>query len=447
MKKITINTYSTMRKLILFIISLMMILPACRQREQKPEQQGIQTIYPIPDPQKKVIYFGSHSPYTSELYGNMNKFENCPFDGISIKLSEEIGGGKIFMAEQWKNVTEEAKENELRKIVDIAQSTVLTDNFILLWAQKQMDWFSDEDWELLIEQARYVAKAAKLSNCKGFLWDPEPYPHNPNPWRYDTDERRNEFTYQEFYNQVRKRGAQFMEAVQSEFPDVVIFSLRGLSDFVHGSLYSQNILPVLDTNMAKSTLENAWWSLHVPFTVGILDAIKPEATFVDGNEEAYFYTSAIEYYRVRDVIKNDGKALVPPELQSKFADRYQIGHAISPHYNSGEWITLTPKFPYRLKAQAKMLTPEQRALWFEHNSYYSLRTSDKYVWLFQGGDWWTGKDVPEGFTEALLRAKKKVANNQPLGFVMEDMLKEAREKALKYQLENKIDLEYLNNNE
>jgi hypothetical protein len=431
-----------MKNLILIIIVMIVILPACNQKSQQPEKVGIQTIYQIPDPQKKVIYFGSFSPFTSDLRGNMKKFENCPFDGISIKLPEEVGGGKIFMADQWEKVTEEAKQIELQNISGIAQSSILTDNFIILWAQRQMDWFSDEDWKLIADQLKFVARAAKASKCKGFLWDPEPYPHNPNPWRYDTDEKRKKFTYQEFYNQVRKRGAQFMEAIQSEFPDVVIFSLREFSDFTNGSFYSQKILPVLDQKKAASSLENAWWSLHIPFTVGIMDAINPKATIIDGNEEAYFYTSALEYYRSRDLVKNDGKALVPRELYSKFENQYQMGHAISPSYVSGEWITLTPYFPYRLKAQAKMLTPGQRALWFEHNSYYSLRTADKYVWLFIGGDWWTGKDVPEGFAEALIRAKKKVANGEHLGFSVEDMLKEAMEKAEKYQLKNKIELEY-----
>jgi len=429
-------------KLILITFILMPVLSGCKHKSPIIDQAGYQTIYPIPDPQKKLIYFGSHSPFISDLKGNMSKYENCPLDGISIKLPEEVGGGKIFMADQWKKVTEEAKQKVLQDITNIAESSVLTDNFIILWAQRQMDWFSDEDWDALIDQAKFVAKAAKLSKCKGFLWDPEAYPHNPNPWRYDTDEKRKELTYQQFYNQVRKRGAQFMEAIQSEFPDVVIFSLREFSDFVHGSLYSQGILPVLDTIDAKATLENAWWSLHIPFTLGNLDVINPQATFIDGNEEAYFYTSALEYYRIHDIIKNDGKALVPPELYSKFEKNYKMGHAISAGYISGDWITLTPKFPYRLKAQAKMLTPEQRALWFEHNTYYSLRTAYKYVWLFQGGDWWTGEKVPAGFSEALLSAKKKISNNEPLGFEVEDMLKEAREKAEKYQLENKIELEY-----
>ena len=77
-----------------------------------------------------------------------------------------------------------------------------------------------------------------------------------------------------------------------------------------------------------------------------------------------------------------------------------------------------------------MLTAKERAMWFEHNAYYALRTSDEYAWLYtETSNWFTGKDVPEGFAEALIRAKKKVAALMPLGFTVEDMLKKARDKA------------------
>ena len=95
-------------------------------------------------------------------------------------------------------------------------------------------------------------------------------------------------------------------------------------------------------------------------------------------------------------------------------------------------------FAYRLKGQAKMLTPQQQALWFEHNAYYALRTSDEYAWLYtEPTNFWTGANIPAGFTEALLRAKKKVANNEPLGFKVEEMLKIARQKAEKFRPEKK----------
>jgi len=76
------------------------------------------------------------------------------------------------------------------------------------------------------------------------------------------------------------------------------------------------------------------------------------------------------------------------------------------------------------------MTAEERIKWFEHNAYYALRTADEYAWLYtEDMNWWTGEKVPEGFREALLRAKQKVAAGQPLGFIIDPLIKTAQEKA------------------
>jgi hypothetical protein len=394
-----------------------------------------QIIYPAP--QKKLIDFGWHSPFATEIRDNIKKFEINPFDGVTIKLSKDAGGGNVFMINVWKEIPEATKERERKIVESIPQSSVLTDNFIVLYGASQLNWFSDSDWVLVDQHLRYAAQLAKACKCKGILWDPEPYKPGKNPWRYREQDGNAEISYQKFYDQVRKRGAQFVKALQEEFPGIVILSLREISDLQDGSPFSQHLLPVLDSQKAIRNLENAWWGLHLPFTIGIMDAINPDVEFIDANEEAYFYTSAIEYYKVRDVLKNDARELIPAELHLKYASHYQIGHAISADYTAGNWLGIS-SFPYRLKAQAKMLTPEQRAQWFEHNAYYALRTSDKYVWLYtERANWWTGENVPEGFAEALIRAKNKAVNREPLGFSVDEMLKEARDKAEKFEKENK----------
>ena len=196
---------------------------------------------------------------------------------------------------------------------------------------------------------------------------------------------------------------------------------------------------IITTNVkeTETKLATSWWGLHLPFTIGIMDAIKDDVTFIDANEEAYYYTSASEFFQVRNTLKNDGRALVPPALHQKYASKYSIGHAISADYVCGNWANVIT-FPFRLSGQGKMLTPQQQALWFEHNAYYSLSTSDEYAWLYtEKSNWWTGDNVPKGFADALLRAKKKVANGEPLGFNVEDMLKTAQIKAEKFQPEKK----------
>jgi len=333
------------------------------------------------------------------------------------------------MVDNWAETPSEVKEAEKKLIFSLEKSKILTDNFIVLYGASQMDWFSDDDWALAEDQIRFAARLAKAANCKGILWDPEPYKPGKNPWKYHEQEKAGQLTIEEYYPQVRKRGAQFIKALQEEFPGIIILSLRELSDWQNGSPFSGSLLPVTSKENTIKELENAWWGLHPAFYTGMIDAIQPGTEFIDANEEAYFYTSALEYYRVRSTLMDDAKALVPPELWSKHSMFCRIGHAISADYIAGNWLGISP-FPYRLSGQGLMMTSADRAKWFEHNAYYALRTADKYAWLYtEDMNWWKNDKLPEGFQEALLRAKSKVNNGQPLGFEIDQIIQAAQNKA------------------
>jgi len=388
-------------------------------------------------PQKKLIDFSQHSPTFQELKGSFKDYENGPFDGISVKISKEAGSGNVFMVDNWEKVSPEIKEAERKIVASLQQSAILQDNFLVLFGASQMDWFSDADWAKVDSHLRYAAKLAKAAHFKGILWDAEPYKPGKNPWRLEEQEKVSQYSYEEYYNQVRKRGAQFIKAIQEEFPGLVIFSLRELSDWQAGSPFSGGLLPVTNKENTKSELKDAWWSLHVCFYVGILDAIKPDVTFIDGNEEAYYYTSELEFYKVRNTLIDDAKALIPPALWQKHTWSFSIGHAIAPEYIQGNWLGMKP-FPYSLTGQGTMMTSEEKIKWLEHNTYYALRTSDRYAWTWaEDINWWTGENLPEGFIKALLNAKKKVAAGQPLGFSIDQMIKSAQDKATEFYKDKK----------
>jgi hypothetical protein len=383
-------------------------------------------------PQKKLIDFGWHSPFIREYVDNMQLYEKSPFDGLCLKLSKDVNNGNVFMVDNWEKIDNAAKEREESLISSVKESKVLTDNFLVLYGASQMDWFSDEDWAKVDAHLRFAVRMAKAAHCKGIFWDAEPYKPGKNPWKYTEQEHNTQYSFEQYNVQVRKRGAQFMKTIQEEFPGIIIFSLRELSDWQQGSPFSTPLLPVVDRENVINTLKEAWWGLHVAFYTGMIDAIQSDTEFIDGNEEAYYYTSALDYFEVRSTLSDDTKALVPPELWSKHSCFNRIGHSISADYIAGNWLGMSP-FPYRLTGQGVMMTPAEKARWFEHNTYYALRTADKYAWLYtEDMNWWTGEKVPEGFKEALLSAKKKVASGQPLGYEIEPMIKAAQDKAEEY---------------
>jgi hypothetical protein len=388
-------------------------------------------------PKKKLLDFSWNSPYTFDLRNNLKKYEIGVFDGVGLKIPTYAGAGNVFMVNDLRAIKPDSMQMELDLAPSAIQSKILTDNFLVLFGGSQMDWFSDADWAVAEKHIRYAAKLAKALNCKGILWDAEPYKPGKNPWKYPEQPLASQHSYEEYAVQVRKRGAQFIGALQDEFPDLIVYSLREFSDYQQGSPFSEPLLPVKDIAFANTKLKTMWWGLHLPFTIGILDAIKGKATLVDANEEAYYYTSSQQFFETATILKSDATALVPADLHLKFAAHYKIGQAIAPHYISGSWANII-SFPFRLSGQGKMLSATQQAKWLEHNAFYSLRTSDEYAWLYtEQYNWWTGKNVPARFQEALLRAKKKVNENKELGFNVEEMLRQARIRAEKFQSERK----------
>ncbi|HEY0074639.1 MAG TPA: hypothetical protein VGB77_11090 [Abditibacteriaceae bacterium] len=383
-----------------------------------------------PLPRKKIIEFGWHSPSPSYLRDNIREIEKRPFDGVAIFPPEEVGGGFVFDVEKWSKTTAKARESQLQLLKAIPKSETLTHNFLVVRATSTMNWHSDADWQKVEENLRFCAQAAKAGHCKGILWDAEPY-GKINPWRLSEQPPLNgeKPSLENYGPLVRKRGAQFMRALQESMPGLTILSLRELSDFHKGSPFTHPLFPMRDAAQAQKELAAAWYSLRPAFINGMLDAIAPNVTLIDGNEDAYFYTSRLEYYGAYQALRHEAAALIAPENRQKYAAQFKIGHAVSLDYCAGRWADALGPFPRYLTKQALELTPEERARWFEHNVYYALTTADEYVWCYsEEMDWWKGQNIPPGFEEAIRLARRKQQNGEPLGFAVETMLETAQNK-------------------
>lgn len=357
-----------------------------------------------PPPAKKLIEYGWDVPNPGFVREHIRDMEERPFDGLIMRMTV---GGRVFVKEKW---TPEQVEPDFEHLRNIHWKR-FTDNFIIMYAASDVDWFDDTHWEAVVHNVRMTARAARLGRCVGVCFDAEPY--GPNPWYYPDQPRSKEKTFAEYCAKYRERGAQFMDAIESEMPTAVVHTFFLFS--VHAHLWQ-----IEDMAERERRLSREHYGLYPSFINGMLDAMGKNAVLTDGNEGAYYYQSSESFYRAYHGIRQRALSMVAPENVIKYRTQVQVAQALYVDYVFKMWSHATP---------AEFLSDEERARWFEHNVYYALTTTDRYVWLYsEKMNWWLNKDLPPGLAEATASARAKVATHQSLGFEIEPLMETARQR-------------------
>jgi hypothetical protein len=353
----------------------------------------------------KLIQFGWGVPTPSFVKQNIQEMEKRPFDGMAIKLSV---GKQVFLHKPYdpQKFTEDLESLKSTKFAKF------TDNFVVMWAttEEGWDWFSESDWQAAEQNIRLFAKAARVGRFAGVLFDPEPY--GVNPWIYPNLPSAKEKSFEEYSQQVRKRGARFMQVLQQELPRVKVLSLFQLS-------YLHRLLNETDRKERMRKLSTHQYGLLASFLNGILDAAHPNTRIVDGNERSYYYTDSQSFFESYKLIKEKVLIFVAPENHSKYALQVQVGQA----------LYIDQLFALRKPSEELLsyhLTPQERAKWLEQNTYYALSTTDEYVWCYSEEMNWWKNNVPDGVEEAIRSARQKIDRQKPLGFNIEAMIQKAR---------------------
>jgi hypothetical protein len=285
-----------------------------------------------------------------------------------------------------------------------------TDNFPALWVSdgdSVLDLYDDARWQTINANVKLFAKAAKAARAKGILFDPEPY--GVNPWRFRQAETSR--TPDEYKQALRKRGAEFMLALQSEMPDVKVLMMFGPNIARAESEYLQGQLEGAD-----------WWPLAF-FMDGMLDVINPQARVIDGNEGSYYYTRATEFSDARE-FNRGAENIFSLANREKFRNQFQFGNAIYVDGVMNLWKSARFLGYY-------LANDQERRQYLEHNLYHALATSDEYVWVYnENMDWWGSKGkgvrIPDGLETAMQSARDKVTNGAPLGFDIRAAIDRAR---------------------
>ena len=105
-----------------------------------------------------------------------------------------------------------------------------TDNFVILWAASDQDWFDDAHWQAIEHNARLMTRAARLARCVGICFDHEP---RHQPLDYNQARHKSTRSFADYEAKVRQRGAQFVRAVgRLRLDDLTFFQLSYFSELL-----------------------------------------------------------------------------------------------------------------------------------------------------------------------------------------------------------------------
>jgi len=350
---------------------------------------------------KKLIQYGWDIRSPHYVAENIREMEKKPFDGIILS-----GGHDSFSDAFWhKELDMKRVEADLKAMASIKWDK-FTDNFYMMWARSNMDWFSDEDWApdgWVLRNVRLCAKAAKVGGCVGVCFDPEWF-WGRSPWTYKVQPHADEKSFMEFEAIVRKRGGQFMEALQEEYPDLVVHTFFLVSRPQHFKEARNEPDPIKRSKL----IEPEGYALLVAFLNGMLDTVKGKTIITDGNEWGYYLQRPEQFEDCVRMIREGVKLLIDPAVWPKYQKHVRVANPIYVDY-------ICNTLPFRL--HTSNMTDYELALHAENNVYVALKTSDRYVWMYsEYMDWWDGIRVPVGIEDAIRSAKRKLANGEPLGF-------------------------------
>ena len=238
---------------------------------------------------KKLVKLGWDLKQPGYVETNIREMEKRPFDGIFIRPTF---GHTFYM----RDMAEKDAAAEIEAMGRIEWEK-FTDNFIYFHCDDNVDWFDDELWgedSPFLRNIGWCAKAARVGRCVGLAFDPEfVYWGRPHcAWKYEYQKWKGQKSFAEYEEMVRKRGAQYMDRIEEEFPNPVILTL-----FWTSMTRFQEAAVEADLEKREAILKEDYYGLLPAFMVGMLEAADPGTIIVDGNEGSYYYNEELHYLR------------------------------------------------------------------------------------------------------------------------------------------------------
>ena len=335
---------------------------------------------------KKLIRVGSElasrlldapSIAAADLPAKVKIWQQTGLDGLvfSVASHRHDPTAEANMSGQWWNLIRRDYgefQPEITAFRSVADWGRLTDHFLwssmAIWgsgvASRCQDWFSDDDWDILLSNVRLQARIARESGFRGILLDTEQYPnhHGRGVWYFflnyriysedgyrDGGEQRPR-PFPEVAAQVRRRGAQYARALCEVFPGIRLMVLPGLYETV-----GQGALDAVDRGLFPAFLD------------GLLSGLDDTAQIIGGHETTYDKTSYRDIGEARRLFDAslDRLCSLPEAMQRK------LGFAAGIWADAGgQWSTSDASLNAR--------TPAEHAQAIRN----AFRASGEYAWLY-----------------------------------------------------------------
>lgn len=330
---------------------------------------------PQPRPSKKLIEWGWDEPDPAFMRAHIGEMERLPFDGVVFHVNSSRGGN--FVWEMWGGRRYERAEFDAA-VADLRETPFqrLSERFLRVNVTPgNVDWFDDDAWSGVLHNARVAAQVARDGGCRGFMFDTEQYQHE----LFHFAKQPPGHTWQECRDTVRRRGAEWMRAVNAECPEITI-----LLTFAYK----------MAQPAAGRPRSEARYGLLADFLDGVLEACSEQTAIVDAWEHSYSYRRAEQFDAARETMRTT--ALGWTAAPEKYQRHVKAGFGIWLDYN---W----PRHGWDTADLSKnYFSPPQ----FAESVRTALANSDGYVWIYtEQPRWWTSERLPTEYVEALRTAR------------------------------------------
>lgn len=335
---------------------------------------------------KKLIEFGWDEPDTRFLREHLHEMEQMPFDGVvfQVKYPTSKGDTAVFEWTCWspEPIPLEAVKPAIEDLKAVPFQR-FTDNFLRFNVTPgNVDWFNDREWESVLHNAEIAARILKEAKIKGLLFDVEQY--NTPLFRFPSQPQHHSF--EEYAQQVRLRGRQFIQQLNRGVPKLTLLLTFGYS---------------LARHQGKP-LSEAEYGLLEPFLDGMLEGASSQTLFVDGWEFSYPYKTAQQFEEAYRIIREQGPQ--DPSLKKKYQKQFRAGFGLWMDCRSHQIGWHTDRFTRNYFTPMALETALTAA----------LERSDEYVWLYSERlRWWPRQNLPESYIDAVRNARNRAGLKEP----------------------------------